>query len=159
MVKYLYMLDRRALERWGFPVTNDSYDALENGPVPSRVHDLVVGDEQENLWSEYFSRDESADVVRLEKSDPEFGFLSEAEMGLVKEISEEFSGKSNDELRGIFHDLPEYKDPGEGERVRIGFEELMENIISDPVQRKTVIDELEYEGYFEGLLQTYSSSR
>ena len=157
LVKYLYFLDREALKRWGFPVTNDSYDAMKNGPVPSHISMLADGKVCEDLWSEYFSHDES--MVRLEKTDPDFDYLSEAETGLVKEISETYRDVGDQEFKDLCHNLPEWTDPGELERSEISFDELMKNIIQNSDQRETMINELEYDGYCERLFQAYSSSR
>lgn len=41
LIKLLYLLDREALLRWGRPVTTDRYVSMDNGPVVSRVYDLI----------------------------------------------------------------------------------------------------------------------
>ena len=41
LIKMLYFLDREALLRWGRPVTTDRYVSMANGPVVSRIYDLI----------------------------------------------------------------------------------------------------------------------
>src|SRR6266545_1760337 len=41
LIKMLYFLDREALLRWGRPVTTDRYVSMDNGPVVSRIYDLI----------------------------------------------------------------------------------------------------------------------
>ena len=41
LIKLLYLLDREALLRWGRPVTTDRYISMDNGPVVSRIYDLI----------------------------------------------------------------------------------------------------------------------
>src|SRR5947209_20462172 len=41
LIKLLYLLDREALLRWGRPVTTDRYVSMDNGPVVSRIYDLI----------------------------------------------------------------------------------------------------------------------
>src|SRR2546422_3039383 len=58
LIKMLYFLDREALLWWGRPVTTDRYVSMDNGPVVSRIYDLireepVPGTEQ--IWRLYIS--------------------------------------------------------------------------------------------------------
>jgi uncharacterized phage-associated protein len=41
--KVLFFADRDHLRQYGRPVLGDSYIAMDNGPVPSRVYDIVKG--------------------------------------------------------------------------------------------------------------------
>ena len=56
--KIIYFADRQHLADWGRPITGDTYIAMEAGPVPSRMYDMlkiVRGDsylpDYENLGS------------------------------------------------------------------------------------------------------------
>ena len=43
LVKLLYLADREALLRWDRPITTDRYVSMDNGPVLSRVLNLING--------------------------------------------------------------------------------------------------------------------
>lgn len=39
--KIFYFADQKHLSRYGRPITGDHYIAMEHGPVPSRIYDMV----------------------------------------------------------------------------------------------------------------------
>ena len=39
--KIIYFADRQHLADWGSPITGDTYIAMEAGPVPSRLYDML----------------------------------------------------------------------------------------------------------------------
>ena len=39
--KIIYFADRQHLADWGRPITGDTYIAMEAGPVPSRLYDML----------------------------------------------------------------------------------------------------------------------
>ena len=39
--KVIYFADRQHLADWGRPITGDTYIAMEAGPVPSRLYDML----------------------------------------------------------------------------------------------------------------------
>jgi uncharacterized phage-associated protein len=41
--KVMFFADRSHLRQYGRPVTGDLYIAMANGPVPSRIYDMVKG--------------------------------------------------------------------------------------------------------------------
>ncbi|WP_298822833.1 Panacea domain-containing protein [uncultured Roseibium sp.] len=46
IVKSVFLADRRHLNEYGRPITFDRYVAMEHGPVPSSVYDLLKADPQ-----------------------------------------------------------------------------------------------------------------
>ena len=86
MVKFMYILDRESLKRWGYFVTNDTYYGMKHGNVPSMIYGLIKGTEKDDLWNGYFEYKEPKNEVRLVKDDPYFDYMSDAEMELVEEI-------------------------------------------------------------------------
>ena len=61
LIKLLYLLDREALLRWGRPITTDTYIAMDNGPVVSRICDLIREEPDPRsgtgrVWRKYITR-------------------------------------------------------------------------------------------------------
>ncbi|MCD1633877.1 SocA family protein [Martelella mediterranea] len=114
IVKSVFLADRRHLNEYGRPITFDKYVAMEHGPVPSHVYDLLKKDPAaEDLpWSReqvgtkvwnYFSAKREADPDILSQSD--FEALEEAFI-TVKSLG--FS-----QIRKLTHEDPAYIDAWE----------------------------------------------
>jgi len=66
LIKMLYFLDREALLRWGRPVTTDRYVSMANGPVVSRIYDLIREEPApgtDPIWHHYISTPEGWEVA------------------------------------------------------------------------------------------------
>lgn len=48
LIELLYLADREMINQTGYPITGDSYCLVKNGPVLSRVYDLIRGDKVTN---------------------------------------------------------------------------------------------------------------
>ena len=80
LIKLLYLADREALIRWGRPITTDRYVSLDNGPVVSRIYDLIRDEPPPNsfpIWRKFISDPENYEVRLL--GDPGSGELSRPE--------------------------------------------------------------------------------
>jgi len=58
LIKLLYLLDREALLRGGRPVTTDRYVSMANGPVVSRIYELIREEPApgaDPVWRHYIS--------------------------------------------------------------------------------------------------------
>src|ERR1700687_4607723 len=72
LIKMLYFLDRAALLRWGRPVTPARYVSRDNGPVVSRIYDLIreeAAPGTDSIWRHYISAPQEWEVALL--ADPE----------------------------------------------------------------------------------------
>ena len=115
LIKLLYLLDRESLLRWGRPVTTDSYVSMDNGPVVSRIYDLIREEPDpgaEGIWRKHISEPRNYEVVLLQ--DPGNSELSRAEEDLIVEVFRRHGSKSRWELRDFSHTLPEWSDPNGG---------------------------------------------
>src|SRR5215470_10800889 len=95
LIKLLYLLYRESLLRWGRPVTTDRYVSMDNGPVVSRIYDLIREEPvpgTDPVWRHYISAPEGYEVTLL--TQPETDELSRAEEALIDELFERF-GKLN----------------------------------------------------------------
>jgi len=108
LTKLIYLAERKAILEWGFPITFDDLSALPNGPVVSRILDLIKYENIGNTWNQFIKTDEFDVVLKKDPNDDE---LSLAEKELLDQIYNEYKNKSYSDLVTFTHNLPEYKDP------------------------------------------------
>ncbi|MDT8369703.1 MAG: Panacea domain-containing protein [Longimicrobiales bacterium] len=114
LLKLMYFADRKALQRWGRPITFDAFVSMRNGPVLSRTYGLISGDSDRrdgSLWSEFISAPEGYDVALV--GDCPTDQLSDAEVELLREVFKEFGHQNRWDLVDYAHTLPEWTDPGD----------------------------------------------
>jgi uncharacterized phage-associated protein len=142
LIKLLYLADRKALTRWGRPISTDRFVSMDRGPVLSRVLDLVTdGDDPDapSIWASFISEPANYEV-RL-KNDPSDDELSDAEIGVLDEIFKEFGTWSRWELVRFAHTLPEWKDP-QGSAIPIRISDILKAEGKSPLEISAVEDEL-----------------
>lgn len=107
--KIVYFADRQHLADWGRPITGDTYIAMDAGPVPSRMYDMlkiVRGDsylsDQEGL-SNYFRIDNWMYVTPLQDAD--LSKLSKTELEALDESMKKYGLLSYDEIKEKSHDV------------------------------------------------------
>ena len=127
LIKLLYLTDREALLRWGVPVTTDRHVSMDNGPVTSRILNLITEDRPKPVWSEYISAPLGEYEVKLLKEAPT-DRLSPAEEKLMQEIFEQYGRRSRwDLIDNVMHKLPEWQDP-HGSSIPISIREILEAV-------------------------------
>ena len=107
--KIIYFADRQHLADWGRPITGDTYIAMEAGPVPSRLYDMlkiVRGDsympDTEGL-GEYFQVENWMYVCPLQDAD--LHKLSANEQEAMSAAIEKYASLSYDEIKEKSHDV------------------------------------------------------
>jgi len=107
--KIIYFADRQHLADWGRPITGDTYIAMEAGPVPSRLYDIlkiVRGDsymtDTEGL-SHYFVVENWMYVTPLRDAD--LNKLTANEQEALTEAINKYSSLSYDEIKEKSHDV------------------------------------------------------
>ena len=107
--KIIYFADRQHLADWGRPITGDTYIAMEAGPVPSRLYDMlkiVRGDsylpDTEGL-GKYFQVENWMYVRPLQDAD--LHKLSANEQEAMSEAIEKYANLSYDEIKEKSHDV------------------------------------------------------
>ena len=130
VLKLMYFVDREALKRWGTPVTNDSYFALDHGPILSNVYDLMVEDhERRGFWATHISSPTDYRIELIDEAGNDQ--LSKAEERLIDEVFAKNGRLDQWELRKKSHDFPEWKDP-HGSRLKIEIEDILTATGTDP---------------------------
>lgn len=106
--KILYFSDRKHLHEYGYPITGDSYIAMEAGPVPSKIYDIckiIRGDSSnsdiENL--KQFFVVENRMLIRPNKT-ADLKRLSPNEKEILDECIVEYGDMSYDEIKEKSHD-------------------------------------------------------
>jgi uncharacterized phage-associated protein len=139
LCKLLFLSDKLHLVRYGRPITGDSYAAMEHGPIPSRVLDILDAIERETTLN-----DEAVELAAALSLDRRFRYprlsaverprlknLSESDIEVLNEIIREHGMRSFTQLRHLTHDMPAYEkvweDPSRiGGSVPMRFEDFFE---------------------------------
>jgi hypothetical protein len=143
LIKLLYLMDRRALSRWGRPVTGDDYFSMKYGPVISEVLDLVTGmpdPTDAGYWAGHIS--EPAHYVLQLTADPGNDELSEAEEEVIGAVFKKFGGYNQFDLASRLHQLLEEWQPVEHGRIPITYGDILRAIKKSPEEIEAIEGEL-----------------
>lgn len=105
--KILYFADQKHLARYGRPVLGDFYIAMDHGPVPSQVYDIIKivrGDtifDSNRGYGEFF---DLKDHYIHPKHKPEMDVFSESDLECMNESLQENRYLSFDQLKKKSHD-------------------------------------------------------
>lgn len=111
LAKVFFFADRDHLRTYGRPVTGDAYIAMANGPVPSRLYDIVKG----NL--DFFGDPEAIEAaLRVDRNaryhrvyaarNPNLDLLSETDIAALNRAIEFCRGKTFVYLSNVTHQEP-----------------------------------------------------
>ena len=109
VLKAIYFADRQHLLKFGRRIHEDSYIAMEDGPVPSYAYDLFknVKYQRENrqdylVAAGQFEVRNEREIIPLRE--PEIGIFSESEIACLNECIQFVSNLSFGQLRHQSHD-------------------------------------------------------
>ncbi len=140
LIKLLYIADRESLQDTGEPITGDQIVAMSNGPVLSRVYDLIKGVIESAEWRGAIGRDGYHVVLGRP---PGQGLLCEYEIGKLSEVWGRYKDKSYGQMIDIVHEFEEWKknDPGESKR-DIPLDDILEALglsdIADEIKEEAI---------------------
>lgn len=111
LIKLLYLADRETLKELEQPISGDRYFSMKNGPVLSRVKDLITEEEEnEDYWRLNISNPHNFSVRLLQ--DPGNDDLCEAEEEIINKVFEEYGHVDAFKLADLTHVIcDEWKDP------------------------------------------------
>lgn len=144
LLKILYLIDREALNRWGIPVTTDSYASMDHGPVVSNIFNLITDDKPKPFWSTCISAPMGDYEIELLHTNAPISTekLSRAEEKLIVEVYKEFGYRNRwDIIHNYMHKLPEWKNP-DGSSIPIHLRQILEALGEDQDQIRTILREL-----------------
>jgi uncharacterized phage-associated protein len=117
LIKLMYLADRQMLLDHGTPITGDAMFSMKNGPILSRVLDLITEEPPPgSAWAKYIGAP-SAYEVSLKVETPETDELSRYELRLLDETFAKYGKMDKWALVDWCHNnLREWIDPGVGSR-------------------------------------------
>jgi Antitoxin SocA-like, Panacea domain len=134
LIKFLYLLDRTALLKWGSPITGDSYLSMRWGPLLSHTHDLITDDlpedeAQASFWKKHIEQ-RGYDVALV--LDPGKDELSKADEELISMVFDVYFAKykelNYDRFRfcDYLHTiLPEYRTAERGQSFPLDYHDIL----------------------------------
>jgi len=111
-LKLLYFADRFHLRKYGRPITNDEYFAMNFGPVPSGAKDLAEGsdfrpDSEKAYAGQYLNPVDALEFSSIAK--PDFEVFSQTDMEALEFAWEKFGTLDRFMLADLTHEYPEWK--------------------------------------------------
>jgi uncharacterized phage-associated protein len=107
LLKLLYIVDRELLAESGRTLTGDRAVAMKNGPVLSRIYDLIKGTELSPAdWGRYL-RSAGYKIMLLE--DPGQGEMTKREIAKLHDVTERYRSVPTRALSAHTHRFPEWK--------------------------------------------------
>lgn len=113
LMKLLYLAERESLLRYGMSMTGDYVVSMDHGMVLSKTLDLAretAIDAHPDGWYAKIARHGQYDL-ELTSSDTELDELSQADLGILKDIWDRFGHMDQWTIRNHTHTLPEWKNP------------------------------------------------
>lgn len=108
-LKVLYFADKDHLSRYGRLISGDKYIAMDHGPVPSNIYDIV----KEARGDSLFEFDTEENLRKLFKTrrymikpnrEPNCEYLSESDIECLNRAIKKYGGLKFDELKDKSHD-------------------------------------------------------
>ena len=150
ILKLLYQVERRALEKYDWPITFDKIYRMDYGMVLSETYNLMKGDRKEPEWSEYIKSSSRHNTLELQKC-PTIFYLSESQHNLAREVFEENKEKTGIQLSKESHEFPEWNDPM-GSSNFLDYRELLQVLGKSNEEIERITEELRNETILENML-------
>lgn len=157
LVKLLYLADREALGRYGFPISFDNVVAMPHGPVLSKTLDLINGfvdGPTGAQWDEWIGDREDHNVTsRRDFSRADLDELSDADLEVISDVIAQFGKWDQWTLRDYTHGLKEWRDPN-GSRVAIPDEEILIALGRGAKEAAALAHEIQTQREFDRILSS-----
>lgn len=142
LIKLMYLVDRTSFCEVGQFVTNDDFYSLHYGPFLSHTSDLMDHQQEETtVWNSYISAPQNYDVKLRRKSLEKIqAFLSDYEIELAERIYAQYGQIPKWKLVELLHKtLPEWEDPGEGNRKLIDLQSILASCGKTKEEQKEIL--------------------
>lgn len=114
-IKLIWLSDRLSLRRYGRTISNDSYFALKNGPIPSATRDILEdsiflhNDSAKEYSNEFILNDPEDRYYYISLKECDEKVFSKTDLSILNEIYKNFGDKDHFTLSEISHEFPEWK--------------------------------------------------
>jgi len=140
LIKLLYLAERKAVSKWGEPISGDHFVSMPHGPVLSQTYELIKSQpspDEVSPWHD-FIRDEDNYEVSLSRDVEDFDELSKAEMRILDEVYAEYGTMGRFQIKDFTHDYcQEWTDPN-GSSFPIKLESIFRAMGRDEEQVKAL---------------------
>lgn len=123
VAKIFFYADKMHINKYGRPITGDTYIRMPYGPVPSSVRDLII----ENSWLSPKQLEQIKNSLIIDKSDnryklaatrePDMKYFSKSDITCLKDSLSEYGGLSFDELYNSTHSEKCYYETALNEKI------------------------------------------
>lgn len=149
VVKLLYLADREHFNRFGRPITQEQYFALQYGPVASNAMDFMEQDaralKRAGVSDLPFGLVAEGTLVRLgaPKREIDRSLFSRTDLQVIDAVVEEYGSRTFGELFEVTHDHPAWKlawnrKAHHAKRSEMFYDEM----IDSEEKRKAIVDDL-----------------
>jgi uncharacterized phage-associated protein len=156
LIKLLYLAERKAVSKWGEPISGDHFVSMPHGPVLSQTYELIRSQPapgEVSPWHDLI-KDEDNYEVSLSRDVEDFDELSKAEMRILDEIYAEYGKMGRFQIRDFTHDCcQEWEDPN-GSSFPIKLESILRAMGRDEEQVKALSELNQEQRYLEQVRAT-----
>ncbi len=154
VVKFFYLADREHLNRYGRPITYESYFALPYGPVASTAMDLVEGErwilKEAGIDMLPFDTEEKptnkgklVTTIVGARRDVNFDLFSKSDIRVFDQIIKEYGDYSFEQLYELTHTHLAYKKAWENKKPNVKRAQMYyEDMIDDENKRAAIVEDL-----------------
>lgn len=140
VAKLFYYADKQHILDWGRPISGDTYFAMENGPVPTAIYNLIKKDEfiSDDLVADFEYRIRKDGRSLYPSKAFENIYLSRTDMEYLQDAQKTYGHMSFPELWKLVHEEKAWREAWEN---RTAKSELMDLglIIEDKVSDKNAL--------------------
>ncbi|HLE87483.1 MAG TPA: Panacea domain-containing protein [Candidatus Brocadiaceae bacterium] len=137
-IKLIYFADRYHVRRYGRPITNDEYVAMDYGPVGSKTKDIAENTSfldaiESNYSKDYIKRHGRYDIESISKAD--ISIFSDSDIEALEFVIKNFEKFDQYQLAEISHAYPEWKkfkkdlELGNGSAFSMDYEDFFEDAV------------------------------
>lgn len=124
LLKYVFFADLYHLEHYGRPILGDRYVAMDNGPVLSKLYDLLKNPTDDFKIVK--------NLIVVPNAKPDLGYLSKSDIEALDYVLEQYSQFETLELSELTHEFYSWIDARNNHPKSKNPPMLWENIISNP---------------------------